>query len=74
MTDELGGKVMKQFFGLKWKRYRHLKNNNDENKKSKRQKKVRHKQNQIWRLYKLLEAAEFKKKIIYIKFWRICKT
>ena len=47
MTDELGGKVMKQFFGLKGKRYRHLKNNNDENKKSKRQKKVRHKQNQI---------------------------
>ena len=68
MIDELGGKIMKQFFGLKSKIYRYLKNSNDENKKSKRQKKVSHKNKKIWRLEKLFRRGEFKKKIIYIKF------
>ena len=36
---------MKEFVGLKANRYCHLKENNDEVKKSKRQKKVCHKKN-----------------------------
>ena len=67
MIDELGGKIMKQFFGLKSKTYRHLKNSNDENKKSKRQKKVSHKKKKFEDQKNCLGEAEFKKKIIYIK-------
>ena len=35
MKDELGGKIMKEFFRLKVKRYSYLKDNNGEDKKAK---------------------------------------
>ena len=39
---ELGGQIMKEFVGLKAKAYSYLKHNNDDDKKSKRHKKVPH--------------------------------
>ena len=39
---ELGGQIMKEFVGLKAKAYSYLKLNNDDDKKSKRHKKVSH--------------------------------
>ena len=39
IKDELGGQVMKEFVGLRAKTYSYLKNNNDKDGKSKRQKK-----------------------------------
>ena len=47
MKDELGGKIMKEFFRLKAKRYSYLKDNNGEDKKSKRNKKVCHKKRNL---------------------------
>ena len=35
MKEEISGKVITNFFGLKAKTYSHLKDNNDEDKKSK---------------------------------------
>ena len=35
MKDELGGQIMKEFVGLKAKRYSYLKGKNDEGKKAK---------------------------------------
>ena len=43
MKDELGGQIMKKFVGLRAKTYSYLKDNNDEDKKNKRDKKVCHK-------------------------------
>ena len=43
MKDELGGEIMKKLVGLSAKTYSYLKENNNEDKKSKRQKKVCHK-------------------------------
>ena len=39
MKDELGGQVMKEFFGLSAKTCSYLKDNNDEDKKAKGKKK-----------------------------------
>ena len=38
MTDELGVQIMKEFVGLRAKTYSYVKDNNDEDKKSKRHK------------------------------------
>ena len=43
MKDGLGGQIMKEFVGLRAKTYSYLKDNNNEDKKSKRLKKVCHK-------------------------------
>ena len=51
MKDELGGQIMKEFFGLRAKTFSYLKDNIDEDKTSKRHKKVFHKKKtQISRL------------------------
>ena len=39
MKDELGGRIMKEFVGLKAKSYSYFKEYNDENKKAKSKKK-----------------------------------
>ena len=43
MKDELGGQIMTKYVGLLAKTYSYLKDNNDEDNKSKRDKKVCHK-------------------------------
>ena len=45
MKDELGGKIMKKFVGLRAKTYSYLKDNNDEDKKAKVTKVVSLKEN-----------------------------
>ena len=43
MKDDLFGKIMKKFVGLRAKTYSHLKDNSDEDRKSRRHKKLCHK-------------------------------
>ena len=43
IKDELSGQIMKEFVGLRFKIYSYLKDNNNEDKKSKRHKKRGHK-------------------------------
>ena len=50
MKDELGGQIMKQFVGLRAKIYSYLKDNNNEDKKSKGTKKSAIKKSYISRL------------------------
>ena len=57
MKDELGGKIMKRFVGLRVKTYSYLKEHNDEDKKAKGTKKCVIKRNLN------LEAAQIENKI-----------
>ena len=72
MKDELGGKIMKEFVGLRAKTYSYLKDNNDENKKAKGTKKCVIKRKLKFQDYKnCLEAAQIERKINYLRHKQI---
>ena len=52
MKDELGGQIMKEFVGFRAKTYSHLKENNDEHKKTKGTKKCVKKENLNFKIIK----------------------
>ena len=62
MKDELGGQIMKIFFGLTAKTYSHLKDNHDEDRKNKRHKKLFHKKRKFQYYKKCLEAPQVEEK------------
>ena len=68
IKDELGGKIMKEFVGLRAKTYSYLKDNNDEDKKAKGTKKCVIKRKLKFQDYKnYLEAAETERTIKYLR-------
>ena len=68
MKDELGGKIMKEFVGLRAKTYNYLKDNNDEDKKAKGTEKCVIKRDLKFQDYKnCLEAAQIEKKTISLR-------
>ena len=68
MKDELGGQIMKEFVGLRAKTYSYLKDNNDEDKKSKGTKKCVIKRNLKFRDYKkCLKASQMENEINYLE-------
>ena len=72
MKDELGGQIMKEFVGLRAKTYSYLKDNNDEDKKSKGTKKCVIKRNLKFQDHKnCLEAAQIERKLNYLRKKRI---
>ena len=62
MKDEVGGKVMKEFVGLREKTYSYLKDKNDENKKTKGTNKCVIKKRKFKDYKNCLEAAQIKDK------------
>ena len=68
MKDELSGQIIKEFFGLRAKIYSYLKDNNDEDKKSKGTKKCVIKIKLEFEDYKsCFEAAQIENKIKYLR-------
>ena len=67
MKDKLGGQIMKKFVGFRAKTYSHLKDNNDEDRKNKRHKKLCHKKLKFQDYKKCLEATQIQKKINHLK-------
>ena len=68
MNDELGGKIMKKFVGLRAKTYSYLKDSNDEDKKGKGTKKCVIKRKLKFRDYKkCLKTAQIENKINYLE-------
>ena len=68
MKDELRGKIMKEFVGLKSKTYSYLTDNNNEDKKSKGTKKCVIKRKLKFKTYKnCLEAIQPDNKIEYLE-------
>ena len=68
MKDELGGQIMKEFFGLRAKTYSCLKENNDENKKAKGTKKSVIRRKLKFQDYKnCLNAAKIHEKLKYLE-------
>ena len=58
MKDDLGGKIMKKIVGLRAKTYSHLKDNSDEDRKSRRHKKLCHKKLKFQDYKNCLEATQ----------------
>ena len=68
MKDELSGQIMKEFFGLRAKTYSYLKDNNDEDKKSKGTKNCVIKIKLEFEDYKsCFEAAQIENKTNYLQ-------
>ena len=68
MKDELSGQIMKEFFGLRAKTHSYLKDNNDEDKKSKGTKNCVIKIKPEFEDYKsCFEAAQIENKINYLQ-------
>ena len=68
MKDELGGQIMKEFFGLRAKTYSYLKDSNDEDKKAKGTKKCVIKTKIKFQDYEnRLEVAQTERKINYLR-------
>ena len=68
MKDELDGKIMKEFVGLRAKTYSHLKDNNDEDEKAKGIKKCLIKRKLKFQDYKnCLEVAQIERKINHLE-------
>ena len=72
MRDELGGQIMKQFVGLRAKTHSYLKDNNDEDKKTKGPKECDTKKKIKFQNYKnCLETAQIENKINHLEKNRI---
>ena len=68
MKNELGGQIMKEFVGLRAKRYSYLKDNNDTDKKAKDTKKCIIKRKLKFQDYEnCLEAAQIENKINHLE-------
>ena len=68
MKDELGGRMMKEFVGLRAKTYSYLKDNNDENKKAKGTKRCVRKRKLKFEGYKnCLEGVQIENKINHLE-------
>ena len=68
LKDELGGQIMKEFFGLREKTYSYLKDTNDEDKKAKGTKMCVIKRKLKFKDYKnCLEASQTERKINYLR-------
>ena len=68
MKDELGGKIMKKFVGLREKKYSYLKDNEDKDKKAKETKKCIVKGRLKFRDYeKCLKASQIENEINYLE-------
>ena len=68
MKDELGGKIMTEFLGLRAKSYRYLIDDGSEDKKSKPQKKCAIKRKLRYEDYKnCLETAQLENKINHLE-------
>ena len=68
IKDELGGKIMKDFVGLRAKTCSYVKDNNDEDKKAKATKKCVIKRKFQFQIYQnCLEAAQIENKINHLE-------
>ena len=74
MKDESGGKILKEFVGLRAKQSSYLKDSNDEDKKSKSIKCVIRKKINFQDYKNCLEAASIKNRIKTKLIWIVLKS